>query len=84
MPKRATARSLRRGTIDGLKVRIVDDPAASGADVGHALRLLARLMVRGHRDAGDHTAIIPDSRSASALTVSPNPRPDHNTNNEAA
>jgi hypothetical protein len=77
-------RAPRPGQLDGLKVRIIDDPAASGADVGQALRMLARLMVRGQHANGDVQAIDSAPQSSSALTVSPNPRPDHDTNNEAA
>ena len=78
------SRSRRPGRLDGLKVRISDDPAAPGVDVGRVLKTLARLLVRTHQHAGDHTAIIPVSQLSSTLTVSPNPRPDHDTNNEAA
>ena len=74
----------RPGRIDGLKVRVIDDAAPSGADLGRALRTLARLMVRSYRDAGDHTAITAIPQSSPTLTVVPHPRPDHDTNNEAA
>jgi len=50
---------------------------ASDVDLDHALRLLARMMIRGYRDAGDQTAIARETRSSSALTDAPNPRPDH-------
>ena len=70
-------RARRPGRIDGLKVRIIDDAALSGVDLGRALRILARMMVRSHEHAGDQTAIIPISQPSSTLTVSPNPRPDH-------
>ena len=83
MPSSSRRGALRPVRIDGLKVRIIDDPAASGAEVGQALRLLARLMVRGHRDAGDQTAITPVSQPPSTLTVLPQPSPDHDTNEAA-
>ena len=70
--------------MNGLKIGIIDDLAAPVVDVGHALRLIARMMVRNHEHAGEETAITPVSRSSSALTVAANPRPDHETNNEAA
>jgi hypothetical protein len=63
---------------------MIEDPTPSGAEVGRALRTLARLMVRGHQHDGDYEAIDAASPSSSALTVSPNSRPDHDTNNEAA
>lgn len=70
--------------MDGLKVRIIDDPATSAADLAEALRTVARMMVRAHQAGGDQTAITENPKSGSALTVSPDPRPDHDTNNEAA
>lgn len=77
-------RALRPVHIDGLTIRLVDDPAAPAVDLGHALRLLARLMVRAHQHASDHEAIIPVSTTSSTLTVLAAPSPDHDTNNEAA
>ena len=74
MPKRPALRVRGTGHIDGLVVRAVDDPAASGAAVGQALRMLAGIMVRGHHAAGDHEAIIPDTKSSSELTVAPRGR----------
>ena len=84
MPSLSRRRSCRPGNFDGLKVRVLDDPAAGDVDVGRALRTLARLMVRSYQHAGDQTAIVPVLRPSSTLTVLPNPRPDHDTNNEAA
>ncbi len=84
MPSPSRLRPRRLGTVDGLKVRVIDDPAAPGVDLGHVFRMLAKMMVRGHQRTGDHEAISAVSRPASTLTVSPNPRPDHDTNNEAA
>jgi hypothetical protein len=78
------ARARRPGRIEGLKVRIIDDPAASGAEVGQMLRTLAKMMIRAHEAAGDHTAIIPVTQASSTLTVLPHRSPDHDTNNEAA
>ena len=69
---------------DGLTVRMTDGPMLTDVDLARALRMLARMMVRNYAQAGDHTAIIPVSQTSSTLTVSPNPRPDHDTNNEAA
>jgi len=77
-------RAPRPGRIDGLKVRIIDDPTTGDADLGRALRLLARLMVRAHEAHGDHQAIAVESRPSSTLTVATHSRPDHDTNNEAA
>jgi hypothetical protein len=65
-------------------VRVVEDPAVGAADIDRALGTLARLMVRGYQLAGDHEAIIRVSPTSLTLTDSPNPRPDHDTNNEAA
>ena len=56
--------------MDGLKIRIIDDPAAPSVDLGRALRMLARMMVRNHEHAGDHQAIDTASGSSSDLTVS--------------
>ena len=73
--------SRRRGRthrIDGLKVRITDGPTLSDAEFARALRMLARMMVRNHQ------AIDAASPSSSTLTVLPHPRPDEDTNNEAA
>ena len=77
------SRSRRPGRLDGLKVRISDDPAAPGVDVGRVLKTLARLLVRTHQHAGDHQAIVPVSPQSSTLTVAPNPSPDHETNEAA-
>jgi hypothetical protein len=74
-PSRRRARVTAR--IDGLKVRVIEDPTPAGADFGRALRLAARMMIRSHEDVGDHEAIIHGSGSSSALTDSPSPRPDH-------
>ena len=84
VPSQSRRRTLRPGRTGGLRVRIIDDQPAADVDLGQVFRLLAKMMVRGHRDAGDQTAIIPDARPSSALTDSRNPRPDHDTNNEAA
>ena len=65
------------GTIDGLKVRISEGPEAGGAELGRALKLLVKLMLRNHQHAGDHEAIIPASQSPSTLTVLPHTSPDH-------
>lgn len=70
-------RAPRPGRIDGLKVRIIDDPTTGDADLGRALRLLARLMVRAHQADGDCEAIMPVSRSSSTLTVVPQTRTHH-------
>ena len=83
MPSPARGRAHSAGRLDGLNVRIAAGPALSDVEFGRALRMLARMMVRGQRDAGDHTAISPDSRSSSALTVVHHTSPDHH-NNEAA
>ncbi len=71
------AHTRRSGRIDGLKVRIVDNPAAPAADLGHALRLLARMMIRAHQADGDHGAIESADRSSSPLTPAAVPRTDH-------
>ena len=68
----------RAGRIDGLKIRIIDGPAISDVEFARTLRMLARMMVHNHQ------AIDAASQSPSTLTVLPNPRPDHDTNNEAA
>ena len=81
--KPAAPGSRRSRAIDGLKVRILDDPAASGAELGRALRMLARMMVRGHRDAGEHAAISHEAQSGSDLTVLPTLAPHHDTNEAA-
>ena len=77
------SRSRRPSRLDGLKVRVIDDPAAGAADLGQALRILARLMVRGYQHAGDREAIASVSPTTSTLTVVPNPSPDHETNEAA-
>ena len=84
MSRSMAASSRGSNRIESLKLRIIDDAAPSDAELGHALRLLARLMVRGYEAHGDHTAISHVPPLSSALTVSPNPRPDHDANNEAA
>jgi len=78
------ARARRTTTIDGLKVRIIDGPALNDVEFARTLRMLARMLVRRHEANGDQHAITVESRSSSALTDSPVPRPDHGTNNEAA
>jgi len=77
------ARAPRRDRIDGLEVRLIDAPVSNPASLGHALRLLARLMVRSYEAHGDHEAIADHKQSGSALTVVSNPRPDHGTNEAA-
>jgi len=70
--------------IDGLKVRVIDDPTAAAVDVGHALRTLARMLVRNYRRAdGDHQAITTGSESSPALTVLPHSRPHHDEDEAA-
>lgn len=46
-------------------------------DVSHALRMLARMMVRSYHVAGDHQAIDRASPPASTLTVVPKTRTHH-------
>jgi len=65
-----TSPTRRHGRIDGLKVRVIDDSAASDAELVRALRTLARMMVRNHEHAGHHLAIDSASVSSSDLTVS--------------
>ena len=64
---------------DGRVVEIVavDAEEASTARLDLALRTLARLMVRSHRENGDPAANASDKRCTSALTVVPQPSPDH-------
>lgn len=76
MPRRSRDRRFGTAAIEGLEVRIIDDPTPSGAELGQALRLLARLMVRNHGHARDHEAIT-NAQSGLTLTVSPTSRPDH-------
>ena len=52
-------RARATGHLDGLKVRVIDADAPSGADVTHAFRTLARMMVRSYEATGNQTAIIP-------------------------
>ena len=75
-------RALRPGRIDGLKIRIVDGPSLTDAELGHAFRLLARMMIRSCQADTDNEAIIPDTKSSSELTVAARARPVNT--NEAA
>ena len=69
VPSQSRRRTLRPGRIDGLAVRVADGPALSGVDLAHALRMLARMLVRGHQHAGAHEAMIQEDPSGSDLTV---------------
>ena len=62
-----------------IQVTVVESDVTndSAPVVENALRLLARLMVRAHHAHRDYVANPSESRVSSALTVSPNPRPDH-------
>jgi hypothetical protein len=73
----------RPGTIDGLKVRVIDAPSAPAVGVDHALRLLARIMVRRYQAVGDDEAITAMAPSSSTLTVVRDSRPHHDTNEAA-
>jgi hypothetical protein len=73
----------RPGRIDGLKVRIIDGPAAGDVDLGRALRMLARMMVRNYDAQRDHAAIIPASSPSSTLTIVPLSAPCHDTDEAA-
>jgi hypothetical protein len=46
----------RRVMVDGLELRVLDDTSMSGVELGRALRILARLLVRPHQADGDHEA----------------------------
>jgi hypothetical protein len=77
VPSSSRRRTLRPGRIDGLKVQVIDAPSAPAVDVNHALRLLARMLVRSSEARREREAISDEEQSGSTLTVSPNPRPDH-------
>jgi hypothetical protein len=77
VPSSSHPRARRPGRLDGLTVRLIEDPSPSDAELGQALRALARMMVRSYEARDDHQAADGASPSSSALTVSPNPRPDH-------
>lgn len=49
----------------------------SPAQVEHALRSLARIIVRAHRRAGDPAPNVGGATKSSALTLLPHPSPDH-------
>ena len=83
VPKTLRNRARYMDRPDGLKVRVIDDPAAPVVDVGHALRLLARMLVRAHQADGDHQAIVRDTESSSDLTVVHSLAPHHD-DHEAA
>ncbi len=76
-------RTLRPGRLDGLAVRVTDGPALSGVDLAHALRMLARMMVRSHQADGDREAMIPEIKSSSELTLLRKIAPHHDTNEAA-
>lgn len=61
---------------DGRVVEIVavDAEETSTARLDLALRTLARLMVRAHRESGDCVANVGDVSRSAALTSSPHPR----------
>jgi hypothetical protein len=69
--------------VDGLELRLLEETASSGAELGRAFRGLARMMVRSYADERDQTAITDECRSFSKLTVVRHPRPDHDTNEAA-
>ena len=76
MPNHSRRRSLRPVRIDGLKLRITDGPALTETEFARALRMLARMMVRGHHDAHrDGHAIALESKPPFDLTVAPGSRP---------
>jgi len=77
MCSHARLRARRLGTLDGLKVRVIDDCAASDAELARALRTLARMMVRSYEADGDHEASVGQLGSSSPLTLAPIPRTDH-------
>ncbi len=68
---------LPKGARVPIQIRIVDSNATddSGAVMQRALRILAIMMVRSHLSRGDCEAIPQESRSSSALTVSPKGHP---------
>lgn len=76
-------RSLPAGRVDRLEVRVIDDPAGGAVDLGHALRVLARLLVRSYQADGDRQAITTGSESSPALTVAASPSPHHDENEAA-
>ena len=63
---------------DGVTVRVLDASPAAPAESAAALRALARLLVRRHRQKGDcEPNATPETRSSS-LTVVPHPSADNN------
>ena len=63
--------------IEAIKIQEIDAEDASPAHVDLALRTLARLMVRRHRQSGDPVANGGDETRSAALTSSPHPSAHH-------
>lgn len=51
--------------------------AVSASHPEHALRILARILVRSHHRLGDPAPKVGDAATPSSLTVAPHPSPDH-------
>jgi len=77
VPSSSRRRALRPGRLDGLKIRVIDDPMVIGADLDRAMKTLAKLMVRSHEAHDDHEAIVGELGSSSSLTRAAVPRTDH-------
>jgi hypothetical protein len=83
MHRRSPDRGNGKGKLDGLEVRLIDVPTSSVAELSHVLRTLARILVRSHHPASEHTAIADELRPSSTLTVLPGLAPHHGTNEAA-
>ena len=60
-----------------VEIVAVDAEEASTARLNLALRTLARLMVRAHRESGDGVANVGDVSRSAALTSARHPRTHH-------
>jgi hypothetical protein len=65
------------GIGDGITVRVLNGPTASSAELSLALRTLARLLVRRHRQKGDCVPNAAPQTRSSSLTVVRDPSPHH-------
>jgi hypothetical protein len=77
MPSATPRRGVQSRSIDGLKIRIIDDPTPIVADLGRVIRMLARMLVRNRETHGERQVIDGELGSSSPLTRAAAPRTDH-------